>query len=107
MDTSVTRFENSKTIGSPHSAFEPGESGTWPFYQGRDLSVLGHEKSAELLYLSDFDEGWYALANPELRLSIDLRFDSAIFPAIWVWKVLNGLNRWHWYGRTYNIGVVF
>jgi len=107
LDTSATRFENSRTFGSPCSAFKPGETGTWPVHNNKDFSVLGHEKNAELLYLSGYDEGWYALTNPALRLGIALRFDSAVFPVIWIWKVLNGLNGWPWYGRTYNLGVEF
>ena len=107
LDTRATRFENSGTFGSLYSAFEPGESGTWPVHKGRDFSVLGHEKSAEMLYLSGFDEGWYALTNPAMQLGIALRFDCAVFPVIWVWKVFNGLSGWPWYGMTYNIGVEF
>ena len=108
LDTPATFFENSKTFQAPTSQFEPGCKGNWPIDQGTDLAMLcSRDKNAELLYLTGLEAGWYALTNQKKKLGIAFHWDIDQFPAVWIWKVFNGLPGWPWYGSTYNLGIEF
>jgi hypothetical protein len=111
IDVPAKTFTVCSSFNSPTSYFEPGFEGTWPLTvtkEGKkvDLSQIPPENdfSADLLYLKDLDEGWYAIRNQRLKLGFGLRWDLNIHPYIWYWKVFRGLNGYPWFGRTYNIG---
>lgn len=111
IDVPVKTFTVCSNFDPPTSYFEPGFEGKWPLTLNKegkevDLSQIPPETdySADLLYLKDIDEGWYAIRNRRLQVGFGLRWDINIFPYIWYWKVFKGLNGYPWFGRTYNIG---
>jgi Domain of unknown function (DUF4432) len=91
----------------------PGASGAWPFAQARDggvvdLTRLPHpqEPAARLGYLSDFqDEARISLANPEVGIAVDLRWDRDLMPHAWYWLEANATAGFPWFGRAYVLGL--
>jgi Domain of unknown function (DUF4432) len=88
---------------------EPTE---WPIYcqpNGRqaDLRVLpepGREHVGEL-YVSDMPTGSYTLTNLEMAVGFRLRWETAVFPYLWMWRFLGPTPRYPWYGRAYLVGL--
>lgn len=91
---------------------EPGVAGPWP-HASRvgggtvDLSVVpGPEAEvANLGYVQDLREGWYALTNPRLGLGVGLAWPREVFPYLWLWQEFHGGLNYPWYGTTYVMGV--
>jgi hypothetical protein len=96
---------------SPASRVAPSTSGRWPKVNGKrgtvDLSVLppAAERVTEFGYISELEEGWYGLANPELDYGFGLAWPKEIFPYVWFWQELRGSFGFPWYGRCYVMAV--
>jgi hypothetical protein len=79
----------------------------WPLVNGKngtvDLSVLPPTETrvSEFGYISDLEEGWYNLSNPELDFSFGLAWPKAVFPYMWFWQELRGNFGYPWYGGCY------
>jgi len=108
IDIPAAHFHNSESFPSS-SNLAPGEKGDWPVHNSYNYAVIepNEKKCSELLYLTGLSEGCISIANPNLGLSFSIRFDKELFPYVWYWKVLHGLEGYPWYGRTYNIGLEF
>ena len=51
-----------------------------------DASLIpphGRSSTQEMIYLSDFESGWCAITNPELKLGFGLSFDPGLFKYVW------------------------
>ena len=109
IDIAAANFENSTSFSSLSSKLSPGEIGDWPIHNSYNYSVIEPkgEKCAELFYLKGLQTGRINIANPAQNLSFTINFDKELFPYVWYWKVLNGVDGYPWYGRTYNIGLEF
>jgi hypothetical protein len=59
----------------------------------------------EFGYLTELEEGWYALSNPLLGVGFGLAWPKAIFPYVWFWQELRGSFGFPWYGRSYVMAV--
>jgi hypothetical protein len=97
---------------SPDNTLEPGAEFTWPHAPARDgrqvdLSVTPpldmHVEN--LVYLTDLEQGWYALTNPRLGVGIGMTWPKEIFPYIWFWQNYHGGRSYMWYRRHYNVGI--
>ena len=49
-----------------------------------DLSVMPapEERTAEMLYITDLPEGWYAIANEEIGAGFGLCWAVSVFPHV-------------------------
>jgi galactose mutarotase-like enzyme len=85
---------------------------TWPVVQDRsgqplDLRQMppATDHVMDNCYLSEFDQGWIAISNPDLGVGFGLAWDPSVFRYIWLWQALGGGIGYPWYGRTYNMGL--
>jgi hypothetical protein len=90
----------------------PGATGPWPTVRGADdrdmdLSFMPppEARAAEMLYVTDVPEGWYAIVNDEIGAGFGLCWDVALFPHLWYWQVARGAFGYPWYGRTYSMAL--
>ena len=90
----------------------PGARGPWPIIPAReggtlDLSCMPapEARTAEMLYITDMPEGWYAILNEALGAGFGLVWDTAVFPHLWYWQVSRGGFGYPWYGRTYSMAL--
>jgi hypothetical protein len=58
-----------------------------------------------LVYLTDLEQGWYALTNPRQGAGIGMVWPKEIFPYIWFWQNYHGGPGYMWYRRHYNVGI--
>ena len=72
-----------------------------------DLRRLPEPSPAHVdeLFLSDLPEGWYAMTNPHLGVGFALRWETEVFPYLWLWRTLGPAPGYPWYGRTYSLGL--
>lgn len=84
---------------------------TWPELPGIDggavdLSLLPPPGTAcELVYLTGFDDGWYAVEREDVGLGFRVEWDRATMPYLWYWQEFGAHRDYPWYGRHYNIGL--
>lgn len=71
-----------------------------------DLSVAPPPGTpSELLYLTGFDEGRYAVTDPERGVGLRIEWDVTTMPYLWFWQEYGATTGYPWYGRHYNIGL--
>lgn len=83
------------------AAWPPGASGE----PALDTLPPRDRRRAGLGWLTDFDEPWAALRNPELDLGVALRWDAETMPFAWLWQELNGTDDYPWYRRAYVMAI--
>ena len=88
--------------------FEPGVEFAWPVGQSRsgemvDVSLVppADNNTADMLYLSDCEEGWFAITNQRLSLGFGMVFPKDVFRYIWLWQVCQGWYELPLYGRSH------
>lgn len=96
----------------PNSRLREGKEFDWPEVVGRkgekiDLSKIPSPslRVADLCYLKELEEGWYALTNTKKGVGFGLVFDQEVFPYIWYWQEFKGGFSYPWWGKTYNIAL--
>lgn len=84
----------------------------WPFAEGKngekiDMSVCPSEedKTSDMLFLSELEEGRYEIFNTKLNISFFMEFPLNVFKYLWFWRIARGSFNWPWYGRTFNIAL--
>jgi hypothetical protein len=84
---------------------------TWPFIEGSDgksldLSRLPPQGTiSDIVYLTDFPEGWYELVHPGKGIGIRVEWDIEVMPYLWYWMEFGASTGYPWYGRLYTIGL--
>lgn len=88
------------------SIFEPGTHFAWPIVNGPngpiDLSCVPDLNAgyADLLYLKDLSDGWYAVLDPERRVGFGLAWPLQVFPYLWFWLVYGEAPGYPWWNRV-------
>ncbi|MDQ0338307.1 hypothetical protein J2S00_001091 [Caldalkalibacillus uzonensis] len=97
---------------SQNSRFLPNQTFKWPYAVDRygkkvDLRLIpGKEaKTADMLYATQFTEGWFALTNMEQGIGIGMVWDAKDFPFVWIWQEFGGSMEYPWYGNAYTLAV--
>ncbi len=106
------RFRAHDAEISPLCRIPAAASGTWPVVEGKsgspvDLSVVppASERVTEFGYITDLEQGWYAMVNAEQNLSFGLAWPREVFPYLWFWQELGGTFDYPWYGRCHVMAV--
>lgn len=60
---------------------------------------------SEIVYLTDFPEGWYEIVHPGRGIGIRVEWDIEVMPYLWYWMELGASDGYPWYGRLYTIGL--
>jgi galactose mutarotase-like enzyme len=100
-----------KNVG-PESQLPAGARFAWPVGKtrnGRDWDVsrvtAPEKRVTEMTYLTDLQEGWYALTNQSKRIGVGMAFDTNVFRHLWCWQNLAGETGWPFWGRCYVMAV--
>ncbi len=112
IDTDARRVLVHPNVSFERQRFTPGDSFDWPHGRGKDGRQVDvsrmpspESRTADLLYLSSFDKGWYAVTNTHLGLGFAMTWPKEVFPYVWLWQVCRGSEGYPWYGRTYNMAL--
>ncbi len=60
---------------------------------------------SDILYLTGFSTGRYVLRNPLRQVGLEVRWDAALLPYVWLWIETGGCSGYPWFGEEYIIGV--
>ena len=73
----------------------------------RDLSIVpGPEaRTADLVFLHGFEEGWYGITSGRRKVGFGLRWDPGVYPYLWFWHVWGGMPGYPWYGLNYDCAL--
>lgn len=58
-----------------------------------------------LVYLEDFESGWYAVTNHELGFGVGLAWPKDIFPYAWFWQEMYANAGFPWYKGAYVMAI--
>lgn len=61
--------------------------------------------TADMGYVLDLDDGWYALESPQTGLGVAVSWPRSVLPCLWLWQEFRGGKDYPWYGRAYVMGV--
>ena len=88
--------------------FVPGTEFPWPIGPGKDgkdvdVSIITppEDRVSDMLFLTDLQEGWYAVTNHNRQVGFGMSFDTGVFPHIWYWLSLGGSLTGPSWGRHY------
>jgi hypothetical protein len=97
---------------APSGTLEPGMEFPWPLGRSAsgdeiDLSsIKGPDGGfAELIYLSELREAWYALINPGSDVGFGLAWDKKVMPYLWFWLVYGRAPGYPWWDNAYVIAL--
>ncbi|MPZ82704.1 MAG: DUF4432 family protein [Actinophytocola sp.] len=95
---------------APGTLLAPGSRHAWPLVSTRDgaeldLSVVPAAPAAQLAYLTDLDEGWFAITNARLGFGVGLRWPVEVFGHAWFWQELNSSAGYPWWREAYVCAV--
>ena len=77
--------------------FQGNQHFEWPFIRDRqgkivDLREVKPARSgvADMHYLVDVEQGWYAVTDREVGVGFALSFSTAVFPHVWLFRTFGG-----------------
>lgn len=92
--------------------FDQNVRGVWPHLSNKrgesvDVSDVAPAaaKTADMLFIGGFDDGWISVTNRDRKVGIAYLFDSAIFPVVWFWQMYGGGTGYPWYSRAYTMAL--
>lgn len=94
------------------SVLEPGMEFEWPIAPAINGSSVDFSTTkgpdggfAELIYLSELREAWYALLNPKTGVGFGLAWDKKVMPYLWFWLVYGRAPGYPWWDNAYVIAL--
>ena len=94
--------------GAPGTDLAAGSEHQWPAATAADgppidLSVIPSDAMprATFAYLTDMDDGWFAITNPVRRLGVGLRWDAEVFEHAWFWQEMHASAGHPWWREAY------
>jgi galactose mutarotase-like enzyme len=92
--------------------FSPLQEFPWPkgptrFGGEADISIVTppEDRISDMTYLTDLEEGWYAVTNRNRQAGFGMSWDMSVFPHIWLWQSLGGDREYPSWGNTYAMAV--
>jgi hypothetical protein len=96
----------------PHYRLSSEQTNKWPMVQTAagemiDFSKIppSSQRATDLAYLSGLKDGWYAIHNSRMDLTVGVGWDVRVLPYIWLWQELRGLFGHPFFGRSYVMGM--
>jgi galactose mutarotase-like enzyme len=93
------RFALSSGSQYPYALTLSGKNERADIVKGKD------SRTEDVLLLSRFAEGWFAIRNPNLQLAVRLTWDVRVFPYLWCWQLYGGGWGYPYYGRAYALAL--
>jgi hypothetical protein len=95
---------------APGTLLAAGSTHPWPLVSTKDgaaldLSVLPPAPAAQLAYLTDLDEGWFAITNTRLGFGVGMRWPTEVFGHAWFWQELSSSPGYPWWREAYVCAV--
>ncbi|WEL16827.1 Uncharacterized protein SVXHr_0648 [Halorhabdus sp. SVX81] len=98
--------------GNEYNRLESGATFEWPNAPGADGGTVDLEtfpptdaRHNDMAYLRGFEEGWYAVTNPELDLGFGIHWPADVFESLWYWQPFGGVEAAPFWGRNYTAGL--
>ena len=109
IDTGARSVVADETYDTAGGRIRPGGRWLWPDVESRgggrvDLRQVP-ERGDMLAYLCDFEDGWFAITNPELGFGVAMVWPAGVFPYAWLWQELRSSLEFPWFGTAYTIAV--
>lgn len=112
IDTDARTIRTSSHHHDPSSRLAPDQRSPWPMATTLDggtldLGLVGgpDARSHDWAYLTDFDEGWFALTEPAEGVGFACRWPAETFPYVLYWQNYGGAQGAPWYGRAYTVAL--
>ncbi len=115
IDSSAQKFIVHEAIpGYEPRRFQPDSVSDWPQSLAPDgtpadasqIPAYGDTQAQEMAYLTDLNEGWFAITNPTQKAGFGLHFDPSLFRYIWYWQQLGDVAQGYpWWGRTHTAAL--
>lgn len=112
IDTDARTIRTSSHHHDPFSRLAPDQRSPWPKAKAVDggtidLSIVDgpDARSHDWAYLTDFDEGWFALTEPAEGVGFACRWSPEAFPYVLFWQNYGGAQSAPWYGRAYTVAL--
>ena len=97
---------------TPRSRVAPLVRSPWPHAATLgpstvDVSLVPSADSgtADMGYILDLTDGWYALESPATGFGVAVAWPRDVLPCLWLWQEFRGGKDYPWYGRAYVMGV--
>lgn len=108
IDTGARFIESDDGSEIPATDLALGRTWEWPAVEDRqgrrvDMSRIpaAGSRLSRVLYLKEFEEGWYALTNTGLGWGIGLVWDATLFPYACFWQETGGELGHPFFGKAY------
>lgn len=92
--------------------FDQYVHGDWPFLKNKrgemvDVSEIpnGSARTADMLFIGEFTDGWISVTNRERKVGIAYLFDPDHYKSMWFWQMYGGGLGYPWYGRAYTMAL--
>lgn len=94
--------------------FQPDAEAIWPMVPTPNGNLddasftpaFGKLKAQELAYLTDLQEGWYAITNQTRKIGFGIAFDPTVFRYIWYWQQMGNIaDGFPWWSRTHTAAL--
>jgi len=115
IDTPAQKFIVHESMpGYEPRRFRPGITADWPEIptpdgantDARIVPAYGETQAQEMAYLTEFDQGWYAITNQQRQVGFGLHFDPNLFRYVWYWQQLGDVAQGYpWWGRTHTAAL--
>ncbi len=92
--------------------FDQNVEGVWPMLKNKhgdmvDVSEIPapSTRTADMLFIGDFKDGWISVTNRERKVGIAFLFDPEMHKVMWLWQMFGGGTGYPWYGRAYTMAL--
>jgi hypothetical protein len=70
------------------------------------VPAYGAMQAQEMAYLTELDDGWYAVTNAQRRIGFGVRFDHTLYRYLWYWQQLGDVaTGYPWWGRLHTAAL--
>jgi hypothetical protein len=94
--------------------FQPESDSSWPMIPSPNggsedashIPAFGELKAQELAYMTDLNDGWYAITNQARKIGFGINFDPKVFRYIWYWQQMGNIaDGFPWWSRTHTAAL--
>ena len=112
IDTGARTVHNMPEIFFERQRFLPGDQFEWPTGKTRDGGRASVDRvppadnnTADMLYLTDFDEAWYAVTNQKRQVGFGMSWSKEVFPYLWLFQTCRGWTDYPLYSRSHAMAL--